>query len=100
EAPVAPEADDHGVPERADLVRGFRGEVAPAGRLADLVDALPEGRIEGLEQRHPRPLAAGYVVEVLLHLGGEGEVDVVPEMLDQQVDDDARDRLGVQPPLL
>src|SRR6185312_1864850 len=55
EAPVAPEPDDHGMPERADLVRRFGREVAAPGGLADLVDPLPERWVEGLEQRHPRP---------------------------------------------
>ena len=44
-------------------------------------------------------LAAGDLVEVLLHARGEVEVDEVAEVLDEQVGDDLADVLGPQPAL-
>ena len=56
--------------------------------------------VEGAQQRHPRPLAVGDLVELLLHPRRELDVDVGPEVLDQEVGDDLRDGLGVEPSLL
>ena len=37
--------------------------------------------VERAQERHPGALAAGDLVELLLHPGRELEVDVVPEVL-------------------
>ena len=58
------------------------------------------GAVEGAQQRHPRPLAARDLVELLLHAGRELEVHVVAEVLDEQVRHDLADELRVQPALL
>ena len=59
-----------------------------------------ERRVELAQQRHPGALAAGDLVELLLHPGGELEVDEVAEVLDEQVGHDLADRLRPQPSLL
>ena len=72
-----------------------------ARQLASLlVDELLQRVVEAAQQRHPRPLAAGDLVQLLFHPGRELDVDVVAEMLDQQVGDDVGDRFGVEPALL
>jgi len=82
------------VPERTDLVRGLRREVATTKLAALLGDPVPQRGIERLQQRDPGSLAAGDLVELLLHAGGELEIDVVPEMLHEQIGHDRRDRFG------
>ncbi len=84
----------------ADLVGLLGREVGPPRVLADLGDAVAQRWVEGLQERDPRPLAAGDLVELLLHPGGELEVDVVAEVLDEQVVDDEGDRFRVEPALL
>ena len=86
--------------ERADLV-GLLGREVAATQLASLLrHAIAERRVERLQERDPGALAARDLVELLLHPGGEGEVHVVAEMLDQQVGHDPGDRLRVQTTLL
>jgi hypothetical protein len=80
----------------AHLVGRLGREVASAQLTPLLRDAVAQRRVEGLEQRHPRPLAAGDLVELLLHAGGELEVDVVPEMLDEEVGDDPGHELRME----
>ena len=79
---------------------GLGREVRAPELLALLVDERLERPVELAQQRHPRALAAGDLVEVLLHPGRELEVDVVAEVLHEQVGDDLADRLGVQAALL
>ena len=79
----------------ASVVKSLRREFATL-----LVDALLQRAVEGAQQRHPRPLAAGDLVELLLHACRELEVDVVAEVLDEQVRHDLADELRVQPALL
>ena len=83
----------------ADLVGGLGREVLALELAALLVDALLERPVERAQQRDPRALAAGDLVELLLHAGGELEVHVLAEVLDQEVRDDLADRLGVEAPL-
>ena len=89
-----------GWPSRADLVGLLGREVAALELLALLVDAVAERPVERPQQRHPGALAAGDLVELLLHPGRELEVDVVAEVLDEQVGHDPGDRLGLQAALL
>ena len=100
ELPVAAEADDHRVALRADLVAGLGGDVAALDGLADLVDALLERAEERAQQRDPRPVALGDLVELLLHPGREREVHVLAEVQDEEVGHDLADLLGMQAPLL
>ena len=88
------------MPERADLVGRFGREVAPAQLAALLGDAVAERRVERFEERDPGPLAAGDLVELLLHPRRELEIDVVAEVLDEEVGHDAGDRFGPEPSLL
>ncbi len=98
EPPVAAEPDHHRVAQGADLVGRLGGEVAAPELLPLLVDERPKRRVERPQERHPGALAAGDLVELLLHPGREREVHVVPEVLDQQVGHDLGDRLRVEPP--
>ena len=100
ELAVAAEPDDHRVAFGADLVGRLGREVGALELLALLVDAVAQRRVERLQQRDPRALAAGDLVELLLHARRELEVDVVAEVLDQQVGHDAGDRLRAQAALL
>ena len=79
----------------ASVVKSLRLQLPPL-----LVDPIAKRPVERAQQRHPRPLAAGDLVELLLHPRGERDVDVVAEVLDQQVRHDLGDRLGMEPPLL
>ena len=69
EPSVPAEPDHHRVPERTDLVADLGREVRPSELLALLRDPIPEWPVERLEQRDPRPLAPGDLVELLLHAG-------------------------------
>src|SRR4029453_2654768 len=100
ELPVAAEADDHRVAERADLVRGLGGEVRALELLALLVDARPQRLEELAQQRHPGALAPGDLVELLLHSRRELEGHVLAAVLAPQVGPHLPDLLGVQAPLL
>ena len=68
--------------------------------LALLVDARLERPEELAQQRDPLALAAGDLVELLLHARREREVHVLAEVVDEQVGDDLADLLGVQAALL
>ena len=100
EAAVPAEADDHRVSERADLVGRLRREVGPLEGLALLVDAIAERPVEGPEERDPGSFAAGDLVELFLHPGGELHVDVIAKVLDEQVGDDSGDDFRMEPPVL
>src|SRR5215218_7238646 len=67
----------------------------------DLLLALGDGALdlveEGLDERLPRLGPAGDPVQVLLHLGGEAEVDDLREHVGQEVGDHDADVLGVEP---
>ncbi len=67
--------------------------------LRTLVDLLLERSEERSQQRHPLALAVGDLVELLLHPGGELDVDVLAEVLDEEVSDDARHDVRVEAPL-
>src|SRR5215212_8581479 len=73
------------------------------GRLLgprDLLLALGDGALdlleEGPDDRLPRLGPAGDAVQVLLHLGGEAEVDDLGEDVGEQVGDHDADVLGVE----
>ena len=83
--------------ERADLVGRLAATALDLGVLVDVDSQLV---VEGAQQRHPRALAAGDLVELLLHPRGELDVDVVAEMLDEEVGHDLGDGLRVEPALL
>ena len=100
EPAVPAEPDDHRVAERADLVGLLGREVAPLQLAPLLGDPVAQRRVEGAQERHPGALAAGDLVELLLHPRREREVDVVAEMLDEQVRHDVGDRLRTQATLL
>ena len=68
--------------------------------LALLVDARLERPEERAQQRDPLALAAGDLVELLLHAGREREVHVLAEVRHEQVGDDLPDLLGVEAALL
>ena len=100
EPAVAPEPDDHRVALGADLVGRLGREVGPLELATLLVDAVAQRPVEGAQQRDPGALAAGDLVELLLHPCGELDIDVVAEVLDEQVGDDLGHQLGVEPSLL
>ena len=77
---------------RADLVGLLGGQLAPRQRPPLLLDEVPERVVELAQQGHPLALAAGDLVELLLHPRGELDVDVVAEVLDEDVGDDVRPR--------
>ena len=81
---------------RADLVGLLGREVAPPELAALLVDERLERLVELAQQRHPGALAAGHLVESLLHPGREVDVDELAEVLDEQVGHDAGHELRVQ----
>ena len=60
----------------------------------------PQLVVEGAQQRHPRALAVGDLVELLLHPRGELDVDVGTEVLDEEVGHDLGDGLRVEPAFL
>ena len=71
----------------ADVDGGIRDLIVGLGPLLE-AGAAGRAAIELADEVERRPLAAGDLVEVLLHLRGEPEVDVVGEVRPQQ----ARDR--------
>ena len=79
----------------SSVVRSRRVSVA-----ALLVHERDERIVELAQQRHPLALAAGDLVELLLHACREGDVDVVAEVLDEHVGDDAGHDLGPQAAIL
>ena len=71
----------------SSVVKSLRAQLTPL-----LLDEVAERLVELAQQRHPLALAPGDLVELLLHLRREVDVDVVAEVLDEQVGDDARRR--------
>jgi hypothetical protein len=84
----------------ADLIRRLGGEVAALELLALLGDAVAERRVEVAQEWHPLAFTAGDLVELLLHSGGEGKVDVVAEVFNEEVGDDVAHQLGAETTLL
>ena len=78
--------DQHalGVGADGDRVDGGGVDAVEVGDqlLQSSVPLVPE--VEEPEEVDPASLAAGHLVEVVLHLGGEGEVDQLGEVLLQQ----------------
>ena len=70
----------------ADLDGVDLGGVDPVEVLDQRLEAGVRrvAEVEELEEVDPAALAAGHLVEVVLHLGGEGEVGVLGEVLLEQ----------------
>ncbi len=83
---------------RADLVGRLGGEVLPPQLPPLLVHPGSERAVERGHEGHPGALAAGDLVELLLHPGREGEIDVLAEVVDEEIRDNLGHGLGVEPP--
>ena len=83
--------------QRAGLVELL---AEPLERVLGLLERALEGTVELLEHRDLAQVALGDVVELPLHVGGEGDVDHVGEVLDQLVGHDLARIGGLEPLLL
>src|SRR5205085_7875420 len=101
ELPVLPELH-HEVPRLASLLRASRTKLVerllePLDLGVRLLDGPLERAVELVEDLNPPELPLRDVVELLLHLRGEGRVDDVGEELDQEVGYDLAHVLRKEP---